>query len=961
MKHLNRILTNQIGMSLVMVLVTVTLALGAIGYITTELVPKLQDGKKKAEQAIQYRIFIGSLNDYLVHGIRERWCITAGAESSAMTGGTLNSGYADTDMLIANSTACASTQPMESVVKFKGNLERILWDAQTTGADGETNPIYIIGLNHVRRTQTSPKTNVVLTQADVMPLDYKMKFRISEATFNNMSNLHPLYTISQGLKGCFNHVDIEIEQIQSGPGAPVGDEKKIKIEIEADIKMTRIACLAHKRVKSTSFYTFYPRRLHNFALIKYDDLDAGKYNEFYGPVYLAGNLKLPADATGKAKSSIFYDSLTLGTFNGGTYRSGVYYAGKIKNSEDTPYTFSDHGDPYKSKQDSYETFRGILGGLRLDAVEDKGMYNIFDYTSANTTNVATLEACIDDNKIKTTPSMTAGTILAYSNVSANQSSNPGTISFKIGFNKKNRFKPSLNAPGPILNPADTNSRKFMMDVPTSPNGVKAIGLLKFTADSGNDFSATLGDNTSVEFKIEFAKYGLTDVILDAAITALNLSTSSKATYQDVLPAGHMLRMLPEYANYKDKTEDLLDKCDQPNKASIAHCLTPFPPDYASVTCDHTTDPQCNQSSRYSDYLSGKLNLKNKLDAIRTALVAPGDAQMTISLASFLNTNTKMVINQKSFQLTFTDKWKYFYPMLHLTPIIEFVGYHYGTDVLSFRIETVDSNLLAQLKRQDNGNLVNFSNFSNWKNTYDNGNLPYTDYPEELTELDCPTGMGFADWDLDMSGSSNFAWNYANVPAGLNIDITNHDSVDLHTFYSDPNTSGHYSGFDDELTKSVVNHCKVGHDREYVYGFYACRKLTIESGRTRPLNMIGTFIVRDLENLETNQPVRWHSLWTPIARDLVLNQLHAPNVPNCADVIDLSDKTLLDILTTPGLEGRIKKCSSQELVSNGPNNFTWTTVDPEIGIDPEHPAMTSQKVRRHSRWVMREDSRKDLVK
>jgi hypothetical protein len=51
-----------------------------------------------------------------------------------------------------------------------------------------------------------------------------------------------------------------------------------------------------------------------------------------------------------------------------------------------------------------------------------------------------------------------------------------------------------------------------------------------------------------------------------------------------------------------------------------------------------------------------------------------------------------------------------------------------------------------------------------------------------------------------------------------------------------------------------------------------------------------------------------------------------------------------------------------MVSNGPNNFTWTTVDPDIGIAPPpgNPTMTSQKVPRFQRWILREDSKKDVV-
>ena len=178
--------------------------------------------------------------------------------------------------------------------------------------------------------------------------------------------------------------------------------------------------------------------------------------------------------------------------------------------------------------------------------------------------------------------------------------------------------------------------------------------------------------------------------------------------------------------------------------------------------------------------------------------------------------------------------------------------------------------------------------------------------------------------------------------------------------NDANYSGHLSGLDKELTKSVVIDCTVKKEREIVYGFYACKNLTIEGGRSFPLYLIGTFIIKNIINQETVHPVYWHSMWTPIARDYVMTELNS-STPICQSALNLTNKTFSDIVADFTIEENLKKCSSQELVSNGPNNFTWTTVDPEIGIDPSFPTMTSQKVKRHQRWIVREDSRKDLIK
>jgi hypothetical protein len=219
-------------------------------------------------------------------------------------------------------------------------------------------------------------------------------------------------------------------------------------------------------------------------------------------------------------------------------------------------------------------------------------------------------------------------------------------------------------------------------------------------------------------------------------------------------------------------------------------------------------------------------------------------------------------------------------------------------------------------------------------------------------------MGLADWDLDMSASSNFAWNYTDNSPGISVYTAEHGNKEKITFDNGASQYGHRSSTSEVLTVSVAEECEVDKARTHIYGFYVCKKLTIKSGRTAPLNLIGTFIVKEIENNETTHPVYWHSIWSPMARELVLTDLNQAT-PTCTP--DIATKTMLDVVSDPTLKSRIQACSSQDLISNGPNNFTWTTVDPNIGIAPTFPAMTSEKVKRFQRWIVREDSRKDDIR
>jgi hypothetical protein len=367
---------------------------------------------------------------------------------------------------------------MHEVVTYEGNLERILWNneigsvyngACTSAASAP--PILqantILYRNCYDRGHPAPNQSPppALTKDQIVPT-FKgddnqiydgMKFRINENTLQDMSDQHPLYLITKDVKKCVKDVEIEIKNVKDLSLGSEGDERKISVSIKANLYKTKLACLFLKDVKSNSFYTFYPRRLHTFSLLINKELDASVYNEFHGPVYVSGNLKIPNDVLGKNKSTIFYDTLTLGTYNDGGGANGIFKAGRIVDEDNADFTFEDRGHPYLSKQDQYPTFRGLLGGLRLDAVEDKGFYNLFNSNGTSAGNVSMLEQCIEQNRVKTTPSANNGSVLAYQNLTS-FTLNDSSYKFLMAINLKNRFKNSIIAPAVESNPSyyDTN-------------------------------------------------------------------------------------------------------------------------------------------------------------------------------------------------------------------------------------------------------------------------------------------------------------------------------------------------------------------------------------------------------------------------------------------------------------------------------------------------------------------------
>src|SRR5690606_8579712 len=455
---------------------------------------------KKIDSQLAYRMFMSSANDYLVHGIRERWC--------------LNYENGVSDLLLSNH--CSSKASMEDIVTYPGNLERVLWGPETIGnkldsAPSIENANKILSLNYLRFQ--SKKTNRELDVDDIVPKDGKLNFRITESVLKDMNDSHPLYLMSRKIMDCVNHIDVEVFQVRDFANLATGEESKVGIRITADIKKTRMSCMAIQRAESISYYTFYPRRLHTFSLVKYGDLDGNHYNEFHGPVYVAGNFILPPKDSNKEQTTVFYDSLTLGIFNGGS-RMKKLIPGQILSPNKSVYTFSERGHPYLSKQDNYEGFRGFLGGVKLDSSEDKGFYNLFDHTASTAADLGLLEACIEDNQSRLIRSKNANSRFLYNAFSKSNES----VNLKVSFDQKNRFDISDQRPRILSAPKGSrfDERHFTIrDKNTSKSDAladvrfyiedKGGHLLKTSRES---YEASIGDGSSVLLDVDFEKFNL---------------------------------------------------------------------------------------------------------------------------------------------------------------------------------------------------------------------------------------------------------------------------------------------------------------------------------------------------------------------------------------------------------------------------------------------------------------------
>lgn len=351
----------HLGMSLISVMTMSAAALSGIALVSTQLLPQLQSQSQSSEMATNLNLFISSFMDYTVHGIKDRWCMTTNWMQD------LNSCEVAKDAII-----------------HPRNLERLLWKLQT--AKDIVKLPGLVGYN---------PHNILLSE---------IKHTITKSDFSNFSSEHPLYPIISPISKCLDSINVSIKKDPRVTAQSQGDEINLLIQIEAEINNSLFSpkdCQKIKSpVKSIGSYSFLPRRLLSYGLIKNGDLGGDLPINFHGPVYIGDSFHLPVSSTPPEKATVFYDTVTLG--------SGI-----VKTSSGTPYGFSECGDPRHSYNDQYNEFKGFLGGVRLDAKPDLGLSALFAGIQQSSNDIMTL--CINHSQFISDLRQTHNTDLFYRN------------------------------------------------------------------------------------------------------------------------------------------------------------------------------------------------------------------------------------------------------------------------------------------------------------------------------------------------------------------------------------------------------------------------------------------------------------------------------------------------------------------------------------------------------------------
>ncbi|WP_413581314.1 hypothetical protein [Bdellovibrio sp. HCB288] len=195
--------------------------------------------------------------------------------------------------------------------------------------------------------------------------------------------------------------------------------------------------------------------------------------------------------------------------------------------------------------------------------------------------------------------------------------------------------------------------------------------------------------------------------------------------------------------------------------------------------------------------------------------------------------------------------------------------------------------------------------------------------EEYYNMINSQSFGAANWGASFSASTRNSWNFAgDVTTTAKVEYAAADRI----WDSDD---------EDFYVKSIIKNCVIKPGSSFVSGFYTCENLTIMGGRTKPLRIVGTFIIAKslkIDEQAIRTGITWSSIYYPQATQ------------------ELRDRGVLYPLSDPG---NLKKCdqlpspiwhpmpSIQETADRmscnvislraRANPFQWTAVDPDCGI------------------------------
>lgn len=923
----------------------VAAVLGISFYFLTNYVIGQKKQVGQTINAVNLRFALNSTMDYVLFGIRQKYCFT-------------------NDDLLMNA-------PMTSCnLAHDGSIERLIMSI-----DQE---------NFLRQLVAAGKN--IGNDID--------KVRINSMTrylgVDSVTTEHPLYPVLKMLKTVrdplgnpvrVGWIQVYIERDESPYLPRAGREVYLKavISLKAEKSDSSALILGSSPLEITSKIAIYPREVGSFALMIPGNLHLdsnwnatldrgdvalhrfGARSElgtstglvFLSPVFVNGDIHVPADnmAENVDAGSVQY--------SGVTFADRVYMGNgaiKASNKEYRPRSAGAVTDRYWADM---RTFGGFLKGIENDGARDAGLDVVGKVTQGFPTNPLLMSSCSDWNLAQSSKDK-----LYQSKVGANlQAYSYDGYKYRLYLSDKNQFSRQSNK----LLPAEYNNWGTGTISRNASDDNNAI--LKIKVSMGNKSAAMqIPNNSSVTAKPQ------------TNFPALQAKYESDVAGAKATVAGAESKLNQLKAELSDARGKLSDaeaslNAEQSKPAVPSPTPSPFEPS------------KYRDAGVISSLQSRISNLKSQISSLSNSQIPAQESQLS-QARTVLDGAEKTLAN-------------YFYIQSHppeLTIKVSGIGLGWGgnsKDKVNIEIEVKNATsfidatgaLVAPsigfqaydstyfrsqpIFDKPNENLTGFINMQyNYSKTgfespaklakYNNStqvlDSVYGDIDYDKLEYDCERArnamesqaFGGAEWTVSFAKSARSSWNFA----GDSSSTVGKDPMLASLEFNGSNSNFVAKNIAFRV-HSIVGQCTIKPTANFVTGFYTCDNLTIEA-RTTPLRIIGTFIVGKMtvDPTAIKAGIQWSTIYYPQAtRELreagVLESMSgrdcdAPKAPIWHPIPSIQD-----------VADRMK-CNAISLRATA-DPFQWTAVDPDCGLLSSSSSNTSCK-RRLIRFFVVEQSR-----
>lgn len=975
--------------SMLMQVMTVTAVISIGFYFLSDYVIAQKQQIGKTINAVNLRFALNSTMDYVLFGMRQKYCFT------------------DDDLLMN-----APTDQCNLV--HTGSVERLIM------SNDQAN--FILQL-------INSGTNVGPVDKANLPLKSISRYiRIDNAT-----SAHPLFAVLQSLKSVKDEatgkiikvdgVSVTLSRDESGYLPRAGREVYLKavISLKSSKSATGVISVGSTPLTLTSQIVIYPREVGSFALMVPKDLHLDKtYNAamdtgdtalhmfsskgesgggqglvFLSPVFVNQDIYLPPDTRAASSSSASYN----GAYSAVTFADRVYLGnGWIRNSNGGLFVPRSSGNMTDRFWSDIPTFGGFLRGIENDGGLDKGLQVFGKVVSGSSPDSNLMSQCIERSQ-----NMSSSTYLYKSQLAATlKDENTNNYKYRLFVDKKNEFVGQENA---RVNP---DVSKFGTGTATrkgSTGGIimklsfilgSKIMTAQMTATSNLTITPEVG---SPELKAQLqAAVKSAQTSLTAAKDKLTSYNNNLSTAQSSLAAAKKALSTEQDKPVKPTPTPTPVPTATPSPTPNLNITpTPSPSPSPTITPDGgsssggssgATSTESSASSEPSSTVPTATstpvvmvsptptptpvpkgyyqdpdviaNLKSQIQALQTTISQLQDTD--IPNQQDVVSSADKAVQQAQKDLSVFDNPPQF--VIQMSPVYSKWGAYEDRVDMQITATNVQNLLDAKgnlikpsigilaydatyyneqpIKNPANPNLLRFLNF-NFA-----ANKSILDAPDSMSESSASGKLaGVAEDDTDYAHldvlceeARSAAASQSFGGASWNVDFSGATRSSWNFAGDSSSVLGHDPVFDKTLTLdsgadgvfkvySIAKECVIASSANLITGFYTCDSLRIEA-RQKPLRIIGTFIVGKLliDPSAYKAGITWSSIYHP----QVTQELRAAGV--LKSVSGASCNAPKNPIWHP-------KPSVQEVADRMACNvislrakadpFQWTAVDPDCGL------------------------------